>query len=81
MERLHKETRNFMRNIRYKVWTSNNTSDEPPSYNTWDIVYDEDTCMHDSCPECRGTGIKRFGGFCVHNLSCNCKKCSPRCCV
>lgn len=34
-------------------------------------------CMHDSCTECVGTGVKRDGGVCVHMLSCNCPKCSP----
>lgn len=36
-------------------------------------------CMHDQCPECLGTGIKKNGGMCVHMLSCSCPKCSPRC--
>lgn len=35
-------------------------------------------CMHDSCPECVGTGIKRSGGMCVHMISCPCLKCTPR---
>jgi hypothetical protein len=35
-------------------------------------------CMHDQCPECHGTGIRRDGGVCVHSLSCPCPKCSPR---
>jgi hypothetical protein len=34
-------------------------------------------CMHDSCPECHGTGIKANGGMCIHNISCPCPKCSP----
>ena len=34
-------------------------------------------CMHDSCSECVGTGIKHNGSFCVHSLSCPCPKCSP----
>lgn len=34
-------------------------------------------CAHDSCPDCLGTGIKRFGGACIHCLVCNCPKCSP----
>ena len=36
-------------------------------------------CMHDSCPECIGTGIKKDGSLCVHMMSCTCPKCSPRC--
>lgn len=38
-------------------------------------------CLHDACPECVGTGVRRSGGACVHNLSCPCPKCSPTCSV
>jgi hypothetical protein len=35
-------------------------------------------CLHDSCPECRGTGQKSNGlVMCVHFISCPCPKCSP----
>lgn len=34
-------------------------------------------CMHNNCPECSGTGIRRNGGSCVHMISCPCPKCSP----
>jgi len=34
-------------------------------------------CLHDSCPNCFGTGVRLDGGFCVHNISCPCPKCSP----
>lgn len=34
-------------------------------------------CLHDSCPECLGTGLKRDGSMCVHNISCPCPKCTP----
>jgi hypothetical protein len=34
-------------------------------------------CLHDNCPECKGTGIKLNGGCCVHNISCPCSKCTP----
>jgi hypothetical protein len=34
-------------------------------------------CLHDSCPECLGTGIKRDGTLCIHNISCPCPKCTP----
>jgi len=34
-------------------------------------------CLHDSCPECLGTGIKRDGNMCVHNIYCTCPKCNP----
>lgn len=36
-------------------------------------------CLHDSCPECVGTGIRRDGSACVHMISCPCPKCSPTC--
>ena len=36
-------------------------------------------CLHDGCPECVGTGIRRDGSLCVHGISCPCPKCSPRC--
>ncbi len=36
-------------------------------------------CLHDSCPECIGTGIKKNGSMCVHMLSCLCPKCSTYC--
>lgn len=34
-------------------------------------------CMHDNCPECCGTGIRRDGRACVHMISCPCPQCSP----
>ena len=36
-------------------------------------------CMHDACPECMGTGVKRDGSACIHFISCPCPKCTPRC--
>lgn len=35
-------------------------------------------CMHDTCPNCVGTGISKFGGSCIHGISCPCPKCTPR---
>lgn len=35
-------------------------------------------CMHDSCPECVGTGTKKDGSVCVHMISCPCPRCTPR---
>ena len=35
------------------------------------------TCLHNSCSECNGTGIKKNGGICIHNIACSCPKCSP----
>lgn len=36
-------------------------------------------CLHDGCPQCVGTGIKKDGSACIHCLSCSCPKCSPVC--
>lgn len=36
-------------------------------------------CLHDQCQECHGTGIRKFGGACIHMISCSCPKCSPWC--
>ena len=36
-------------------------------------------CMHDQCTECHGTGVRRFGGMCIHSISCPCPKCTPYC--
>ena len=36
-------------------------------------------CLHEQCPECVGTGIRKDGSFCIHGLSCPCPKCTPRC--
>lgn len=44
-------------------------------------VYKEPTwqpCMHDNCPECVGTGVKKDGTMCIHGISCPCPKCTPR---
>lgn len=35
-------------------------------------------CLHDQCPECVGTGLKRDGSACIHGISCPCPRCSPR---
>jgi len=34
-------------------------------------------CLHDSCPDCLGTGTKLDGSSCVHAISCSCPKCAP----
>lgn len=33
-------------------------------------------CLHDSCTECHGTGVRRDGGMCLHGISCPCPKCT-----
>lgn len=34
-------------------------------------------CLHDSCSQCIGTGVKQDGSICIHMISCPCPKCSP----
>lgn len=36
-------------------------------------------CLHDQCPECVGTGVRRDGSACVHSIACSCPKCSVTC--
>ncbi len=35
------------------------------------------SCLHDRCTDCKGTGKKENGSSCFHYLSCPCKKCNP----
>lgn len=37
-----------------------------------------ETCMHDNCPSCWGTGVTSNGTPCLHGLVCHCPKCSAR---
>lgn len=39
--------------------------------NTWQ------SCIHDACTQCHGTGLKSDGSYCIHGVSCPCPKCSP----
>lgn len=34
------------------------------------------SCAHNNCTQCCGTGQKEDGTACVHNLYCPCKKCN-----
>lgn len=43
------------------------------------IEFNKQRCLHDSCPNCHGTGRDSFGHICVHALSCPCPRCSPIC--
>lgn len=37
------------------------------------------SCLHDACPACGGSGIRKDGlGACIHGLSCPCPKCTIR---
>jgi hypothetical protein len=47
-------------------------------YNNWNNQEIEQPCLHDQCPDCIGTGVKRDGSMCVHWISCPCPRCTPR---
>lgn len=34
-------------------------------------------CLHDQCPECKGTGLNSYAQICIHGIACPCLKCSP----
>lgn len=34
-------------------------------------------CIHDSCVQCVGTGIRIDGSPCIHMMHCSCPKCNP----
>lgn len=37
-------------------------------------------CLHKSCSECNGTGIRKDGlGMCFHAISCPCPECNFTC--
>lgn len=43
-------------------------------------IIDRDySCLHLSCINCKGTGLKKDGSICIHHLACSCRKCSPYC--
>lgn len=34
------------------------------------------SCLHDACPRCLGSGIRRdTQGICIHHTVCRCEKC------
>jgi len=35
------------------------------------------SCMHNACSECHGSGRRRDGSACPHLISCPCKRCNP----
>lgn len=38
---------------------------------------DRNTCLHDTCQSCKGTGRDELGRACIHHLSCPCRRCTP----
>lgn len=60
------------------MYQTNNLSNNQNNY-----IYKQDdkkksNCLHENCPRCNGTGISNLGGVCIHNIACNCPKCSVR---
>lgn len=50
-----------------------------PCEKAWNFPRGDGTCMHDNCPTCGGTGVRKDGlGSCIHMISCPCPKCTPR---
>jgi hypothetical protein len=39
-------------------------------------IQDEENCLHDACPDCNGTGVKKDSVACIHFISCPCSKCN-----
>ena len=56
---------------------SNYTNNDENIYNE-KIDMTEQKCLHDSCPDCHGSGVKKNGEICVHWISCPCPRCTPR---
>uniref|UniRef100_A0AAU8GI65 Antitermination protein Q n=1 Tax=Salmonella phage vB_SEnST11_KE23 TaxID=3161174 RepID=A0AAU8GI65_9CAUD len=44
-----------------------------------DLVGAGSKCLHDACPQCGGTGVRKDGSLCFHGISCPCDKCSVKC--
>jgi hypothetical protein len=51
-----------------KVWIKNTAYKWP---------LEKDQCLHQACQQCRGTGRKDNGQFCVHMIACKCPNCRP----
>ena len=34
-------------------------------------------CLHNSCQDCKGSGLTVDGKLCIHGIACPCTKCSP----
>lgn len=44
----------------------------------WRDAEQGQTCLHRSCSQCRGGGVKGDGSACIHGISCPCPLCSFR---
>lgn len=71
--------------IKMLIQANNHLNNNPiqiqyPTYVPKDYNYPKQPhCLHDNCPSCNGTGVKFDGSLCIHHISCNCPKCSPKC--
>lgn len=46
--------------------------------NAWFNNKEEQKCLHTTCTQCGGTGVKKSdGSVCVHYISCPCRRCTP----
>ncbi len=34
-----------------------------------------ESCAHERCPKCHGTGVDSRGNTCIHYISCRCPRC------
>lgn len=48
-----------------------------PDWMAVSISVTKESCVHKSCPDCKGSGTKSDGNMCVHYISCSCSKCNP----
>lgn len=75
---INEEDLKEMAKIKTTLTTSDSTSDKPYQIDL-KKDYGRQTCLHEACPECHGTGTKDRGGICIHHISCPCPKCSITC--
>lgn len=62
--------------IKHKLFNIMVPQIEKPVVDVWKT--EDQKCLHQRCPECKGTGVKKDHTPCVHMISCPCSRCSPR---
>lgn len=63
----------------YKIITKTDNTSAYDHDRSTHYFKETQSCLHDGCSECDGTGVKKNGSVCVHMISCPCPKCSPVC--